>query len=141
MTRWHIFAAAAALAACGIWWLLCGEKDPRQLALGEWQEASSRLRVEVQPGLATYRGMGHGKLRYEWLQADKKPYRLCFTYRGDTYETLLTFDGDNTAILDLQVWDKLDSAAKQQLRDQNRRRNRPEKELRLVFRRVVQGED
>ena len=137
MEKRHIAAGAlgALLIGGGLWWLLRSPVDPRQMALGEWREATSRLRVEVEPEKAAWRGMGHGVVRYEWLEAEKEPYRVRFTYRGEAIEAKIAFDGKNTAILEPDVWHKLSSLAQEQLRELNRRHNRPETEFRLVFRR------
>lgn len=132
--RWYSIPAAAALAG-GLWWLLHPGENPRELALGEWKEATSRLRVEVEPQRAAWRGMGHGSAKYEWLQTDKPPYRLRFVYRGESIEANLTFDGKNTAIFEPEIWEKLPAMAQKQLSEFNRRHNRPAGEFRLIFRR------
>lgn len=121
----------------GLWWLFSGNEDPRELALGEWQESTSRLKVEVTPEKAAWRGMGHGSTAYTWLNADKPPYRVSFTYQGKTIEAHLTFDGRDTAIFEPLVWEHLPAMAQQHLRELNRRHNRPDTEVRLLFRRIV----
>ena len=135
MVQLRYILPAAALPAAGLWWLLSPGEDPRALAQGEWKQATGRLRVTVEPEHAAWRGMGHGSVKYEWLQTEKPPYRLRFVYRGETIEADLSFDGKNTAILEPDVWQKLPPLAQQQLSDLNRRHNRPATELRLIFRR------
>lgn len=137
------FMTLAALALGGLlWWAFSGKPDPRQLALGEWREAAGRLSVEVAPETASWRGMGRGKIAYNWLQTDKEPYRVHFVYHGQDIEANVSFDGKDTAILEPEVWDMIPSVAQQQIKDVNRSRNRPERELRLVFRRIKgQSED
>ena len=135
--RLYIYIVAAIAVGCGLWWLFSGHEDPRELALGEWQESTSRLKVEITPEKAAWRGMGHGTTKYTWLNADTPPYRVSFTYQGKTVEALVTFDGSNTAIFEPQVWEHLPALAQQHLRDLNRRHNRPEKEFRVIFRRVI----
>lgn len=136
MTKRKIIAACIATVALGVvWWICRGEEDPRELALGEWRESSGRLQVEVQPGEAAWRGMGRGKIRYEWVDTEHRPYRLRFTYRGADYEALLHFDGRNTAIFEPQVWHKLPPGMQEQLRDFNRQHGRPDTEFRFIFRR------
>ena len=134
MRRWYIWVVAAVLVG-GLWWLLGPKENPRELVLGEWKEVSSRLRVEVEPERAAWRGMGHGSVKYEWLQTEKSPYRLRFVYQGDTIEANLFFDGENTAVFEPEVWDKMPTVAQEHLRRLNRRHNRPDTEFRLIFRR------
>lgn len=126
---------AAALGAVG-YWLLHTPPDPRLLALGEWKEVSSRTYVDVTPGKATARGMMHGSVYYEWLQTEKEPYLLRFTYRQEAYEARVTFPDEDRALVEPQVWDRLPAEQKKMLRDINRAHNRPEEELRFYFRRV-----
>ena len=135
--RWYSILTIAALLVGGLCWLLLPGEDPRELALGEWKEATIRLRVEVGPESAAWRGMGHGSVKYKWLQTEKAPYRLRFVYRGETIEADLRFDGKNTAILEPEVWEKLPALAQEQLRELNRRHNRPATEFRLLFKRVT----
>lgn len=134
--RWYYIPAAALLAG-GLWWLLSPKADPRELALGEWKEVSSSLRVEVEPERVVWRGMGRGKAKYEWLQTEKEPYRLRFVYQGDTIEANITFDGRNTAIFEPEIWEKLPAEAQKHLSEINRHHNRPATEFRLLFKRVT----
>ena len=134
--RWYSILIIALLVG-GLCWLLLPRENPRELALGEWKEATSRLRVEVGPENAAWRGMGHGSVKYEWLQTEKAPYRLRFVYRGETIEAKLRFDGKDTAIFEPEVWEKLPALAQEQLRELNRRHNRPATEFRLLFKRVT----
>ena len=135
--RWSI-SLLTPLIIGGLWWAFSPAPDPRELSLGEWREASNRFRVEVEPGIAVWRGMGHGKTGYEWLQVKEEPYRVRFTVRGKTYEANLRFDGKNKAILEPQIWDTLDPSIQKQVMDVNRQRNRPEKELQIIFYRVTE---
>lgn len=138
-TRRHLLLPALGLILLlvgGVFWLLRGPGDPRKLALGEWKEASSRLRVEVDADQARWRGMGHGSIRYQWLETEHSPYRMQLTYRGDTLEAHLDFPDKDTAVLEPQIWHKLPASLQRQLRDLNRRHNRPEQEFRLLFKRV-----
>ena len=139
MLKWCYIAVVVVVALVGgVWWMLSGE-DPRELALGEWKEGKSRLRVEVRPEQAEWRGMGHGRLKYEWVQTEKSPYLVRFTYHGETFEAAVEFDGKDTAIVEPRVWHKLPGMMQQQIREHNRRHNRPETELKLVLRREVEA--
>lgn len=134
--RWIWGIAALCLLGGVLGVVFFGKEDPRELALGEWKESTGRIHVEVMPGTAVWRGMGHGKLTYEWVQADKEPYRLLLHYHHDTYEATLRFDGRNTAILEPNVWEKMPTTAQKELSRFNRSHSRPEREIRLVFRRL-----
>lgn len=133
-----ILTALAAVAGL-LYWALSGPGDPRQLILGDWKEHSSHLYVEVTPQKATARGMMRGSVKYEWLQTDKEPFRLRFTYRHESYEALISFPDKDSAVVEPQIWDKLPVSAQRMLRDVNRRHNRPENEFRLLFHRRAEA--
>ena len=136
MTRRSILIIALiALACAGVLLLLSGRDDPRELLLGEWKEASTRLYADVEPERVSVRGLARGAITYEWLETEKEPYRLRFTYRHQSYEALVSFSGRDTAIIEPQIWDMLPASARRQLREINRRHQRPEEEFRLLFRR------
>ena len=132
----NVMAAVMLLVlVVGVSMWLWGNEKPQELALGEWKDSTGRLRVEVEPGKATWRGAHRGSLRYVWVQADKSPYKLSLSYQGGEIEADLVFDGKNTAILMPDVWDKLPPAAQKELSNSNRRHGRPEREFRIIFRR------
>lgn len=116
-------------------WLLCGSIDPREIVQGDWQEATSKLNVEVDSARAAARGAWRGSVSYEWLRADKKPYRVRFIYKNQEYEALVHIQSVDEVVVEPLIWDKLPGTLQRQLREINRRRNRPEKEFRLIFRR------
>ena len=141
MTRWRVVVVLSVLCLlCGIgWWLLRTPTDPTQLALGEWKEASSRTYVDVTPGEAKARGMLRGKASYEWICTDKEPYRVRFRYRQKEVLATVSFPDDDTAVVEPDVWEQMSASEQRMLADINRRSGRPEREFRLVFRRVKPG--
>ena len=108
--------------------------------LGEWEEKSSKVRVEVVPGEVRWRGMGHGKARYEWVQYAEEPYRVRSKIRGQEWDVDLRFSGEDVAIAEPDIWDHLSDEAKEMLRDVNRQHGCPEREFRLIFKRVEKHE-
>lgn len=120
------------------YWLLHTAPDPRELVLGEWKEVSSRTYVEVMPGKAVARGMLHGTVQYEWLQTQKEPYRLRFTYRQKPYEAQVYLPDADSAVVEPDVWAHMPAEQQKAVREMNRARNRPEQELRFLFKRVPQ---
>lgn len=110
--------------------------DPRTLALGEWKESSGHAYVDVTPDTAKGRGMLRGSVTYHWVQTEKEPYRLRFTYRQKEYEADVSFPDADTAVVEPDVWEQIPASSQRMLRDINRRHNRPENEMRLLFHRV-----
>ncbi len=135
--RWWMAASVVSLFAVGMCVVLWPKPDPRKRVLGEWREQSSRMRVEVLPGRAHWRGMGRGTLSYEWLQAREEPYRVRLMFRGQSVEAQLIFCGDDRVIIEPDIWEKLPATAQELLSDINRRHGRPEREFRLLLRRIV----
>lgn len=112
-------------------------EDPRRLALGEWMEQGSHLRAEVTEDSIAWRGFNsRGKLTYTWLQTNKEPYRVAIRRGEQLVEADVTFDGEDVAILEPDIFDKLPPTARRYIRERNRARQNPEEEIRLIFRRV-----
>lgn len=142
--RKYIILGFFALAALGAWyWLSDGKPNPREWALGAWKEQTSRLFVEVTPeGTLAVRGLGRAAVKYEWVQTEEEPYLMRCTYRGHGFEALISFSGKDTAIVEPQIWDLLPSDMQRQITKENRRHNRPEHELRMLFhRRPIRQKD
>lgn len=118
------------------YWVFHTPPDPRQLALGEWQEVSSRSFVDVSPTQATARGMLSGSVNYEWEQTEKEPYLVRFTYRHDVFTARVSFPDADNAVVEPDVWNKMSADKQRLVREANLRRNRPETEVRLLFKRV-----
>lgn len=135
LITWGVMALAG-----GMYMLVKGQEDPREKVLGEWEEKSSKVRVEVVPGEIRWRGMGHGKARYEWVQYEEEPYRVHSKIRGQEWNVDLRFSGEDIAIAEPDIWDHLSDEAKEMLRDVNRQHGRPEREFRLIFKRVENHE-
>ena len=53
LITWGVMALAG-----GMYMLVKGQEDPREKVLGEWEEKSSKVRVEVVPGEVRWRGVG-----------------------------------------------------------------------------------
>ena len=139
MSRWRIFLLSyLLLSTIGgiIYWLSSGRADPRELVLGAWKDQTSRLFVEVEPSGITVRGLARGAIKYEWLQTEEEPYRMRCTYRNEAFEARLFFSGKNTAIVEPEIWERLPSEFQRRLAGENKRHNRPEHELRLLFHRL-----
>lgn len=112
-------------------------EDPRELILGNWaEEGRHGGNAEVTNAVIRWQLGGHrGSTPYEWVQTDKEPYTLQLTYRHETVLVDITFDGNDTAIADPRVWDKLPADAQQWVKERNKALNRPAQEIRFRFRR------
>ncbi len=140
MTRTRLILIIVLLSlACSIALLLPGcFKDPRQLVLGEWQELNKLGFVEVTESTARWRGSNYkATFQYAWVQADDEPYSVEISRNGQKWLVDLTFDDDDHAEVNLLVFDQLPPQAQDFIRQKNKAKNRPEKELRLRFRRVL----
>ena len=137
MRRLILIAAPLLLGFLGlIVWLCSSRLDPREVVLGDWQEASSHIRVEVTPDRAAARGIGRrAVVKYEWVQTEREPYRLQFHYHGEVLEALVYISNKDTVIVEPQIWEQLPEPARQHIQQVNRQRNRPERELRFLFHR------
>lgn len=131
--RWWLIATAASALIAGVGVLLWPKEDPCRLVLGEWSEKSARVRVEVLPAEVKWRGAGHGRLSYEWLQTEESPYRVRLEYHGERVEADVWFTGEDRMIVQPDIWSKLPTQAREMLGELNRRHGRPEHEFRLLF--------
>ena len=122
------------VVGCALW-LGMPRFEPRQAVLGNWREAGSKIRVEVNEMQASWRGAGRGAARYEWLQTEDEPYRVRITHGRHSVEANLSFSGKDEWTLEPDVWDQLPPDAQRMLGEINRRNGRPEREFRLIFRR------
>lgn len=135
IVRWWLIASVVSALTVGVCVLLWPKEDPRELVLGEWREQSMRVRVEVLPGAAKWRGMGHGTLRYEWLQTENSPYRALLKRRDRSVQVNVRFVDRDSMIVEPDIWEMLPENAREMLSDINLRHGRPEKEFRLLLRR------
>ena len=133
--RWWLLFSVVSMLLTGLYMLLRPQENPRNLVLGEWREQSARVRVEVLPAEAHWRGAGHGVIRYEWLQTEKSPYRVRLEGRGKTVEADVSFAGNDRMLVEPDVWDLLPTSAQKMLGDVNRQHGRAEREFRLLLRR------
>ncbi len=138
MLRNFFIAVGISSAICAVVFIPDWGEDPRQLALGEWKEASPRgMAAEVDSSVILWRGYGRrGKLTYEWLQTEEEPYRVRICKGQTVVDANVTFNGADEAILEPDIYDKLPEMARKYIRDTNKRHNRPEREIRLEFRRI-----
>lgn len=116
-------------------------ENPEAWALGEWKEVARDMEGEVtEAGVAWHAYGRRGRLTYEWVQTDTEPYRIILR-RGEHTEVPanVTFNGRDEAVLEPEVFDSLPDIARTFIRDNNRRRNRPDKEIRFIFKRVQPG--
>ena len=114
-------------------------EDPVKLAIGEWQGYPNKVRAEVDAQQVRWFAGGHrGKFSYTWLQTDTEPYRVQFTRGEESFEADVIFEGEDEAILMPLVMDRMPEVARDYIRRQNKARNRPEDELRFLFRRVTE---
>lgn len=112
-------------------------KDPRKLALGEWQEHNKLGYVEVTDSTARWRGSNHkGTYQYNWIQYESDPYSIEITRNGEKWLASVTFADDDHALVNFHVMDRLPAEAQSFIREKNKARNRPEDEILLRFRRV-----
>lgn len=126
----------ALLAGGLVVWLSSGRPDPREVLLGDWREASSRVHVEVTPESATAHGIGRrATVKYEWVQTEREPYMLRFRYHGEALEAFVYIQDKDTVLVEPQIWEQLPELARQHIRQVNRQHGRPEQELRFLFRR------
>lgn len=140
MKRLHLFLTcfiAFGLLSCFVF-LPDWREDPVRLAVGEWrtQSKSMGIHAEVTDRRAEWYGKAWGKCAYEWIQTECEPYRLRFMHGNEAIEANVTFDGSDTAILEPDILDKLPDMARAHIRKQNKLRNRPENEFRIIFVRV-----
>lgn len=138
MSRNFFIALGISSAICAAIFIPDWGEDPRKLAPGEWKEASPRgMGAEVDETTIKWQGYGrHGKFTYEWLQTEKEPYRVRIRKGQTIVDADVTFNGKDEAVLAPDVFDKLPDIARSYIRDLNKRNNRPETEIVLVFRRV-----
>jgi len=128
---------AALLLLSGVIFIPDWFEDPRRLAPGEWVEQGTQLKAEVTDKDIHWRGLNNrGHLTYDWLQTDREPYRVVIRRGERAVEALVTFNGEDEAILEPEIFDKLPSLARRYIRERNRAHQRPEEEIRLIFRRV-----
>ncbi len=132
-----LLIVVALLLLAGVIFIPDWFEDPRRLAPGEWVEQSTRLQAEVTDQDIRWRGLNNrGRLTYTWIQTDEEPYRVAIRRGQQVVEARVSFHGSDEAILEPEIFDKLPSLARRYIRERNRARQRPEEEIRLIFRRV-----
>lgn len=138
MLRHFLIAVGISSAICSLIFLPDWGEDPRELAIGEWKEAKPRgTTAQVDATHIRWQGYGHrGKLTYEWLQTDEEPYRVRIRKGQTSVDANVTFDGEDEAILEPDIFDKLPDIARSYIREHNKRNKRPETEIILKFRRT-----
>lgn len=140
LLRVGLLALLLVAAACGIFlpdWF----EDPRKKILGNWQEGKRSFYVSVDERYIRWsRGTKSSNIPYKWLQTDKEPYTLQLEYSHEQIVVDLTFDGDDTAVAEPRIWDKLPDYAQEWIRARNRAADRPEKEFAILFRREQEKE-
>lgn len=113
-------------------------KGPRELVQGEWQEANKLGYVEVTDCTARWQGGNYkATFNYAWIQTHDEPYTMEISRHGEKWLAGITFEDDDHAAVDFYIVDKLPPEARNFIRQKNRARNRPEDELKLLFRRVI----
>ena len=111
-------------------------EDPVKFAPGNWQATPSGMRAEVDEEQVRWQVGGHyGRFAYQWVQTREEPYRVIFRRGEQVFEADVIFDGEDEVVVLPLVFDELPPMAREYIASQNKARNRPEKELRVVFRR------
>ena len=138
MLRNFFIALGISSAICAAIFIPDWGENPREIAIGEWKEAGPRgMAAEVTDTDIRWQGYGRrGKLTYEWLQTEEEPYRVRIRKGKTIVDANVTFNGKDEAVLEPEIFDKLPDIARSYIRDLNKRNNRPETEIILVFRRV-----
>lgn len=114
-------------------------KDPRELALGEWQEQGKLGYVEVTDCTARWRGSNLRRtFQYTWVQTDSEPYTVEVSRNQEKWLAGVTFEDDDHATVNFYIIDKLPPEAQDFIRQKNKAKNRPEDEILLRFRRVIE---
>lgn len=93
-----IYALAAIVVGCGLWYFLRPEKDYRQLAIGRWYEKQTEAYADVTYDTITMtRGKFKETIGYE-LIVDKDPMEI-IVWRGrdkrKTYTGIVEFKNDD----------------------------------------------
>lgn len=135
--RHFLTAAGISTAVCTTVLLFPRCENPRELVLGDWKGANVPIQAEVSENTVQWSTPGaRGKFTYTWEQEKKSPYRVRFR-RGQTeIGADVSFDGDDTVLVEPIVFDELPPLLQQHLRSRNKSLGRPETEIRLVFRRL-----
>lgn len=135
--RHFLTAAGIGTAVCATILLFPRCENPRELAPGDWKGANIPLQAEVSADTVQWSAPGsRGKFTYTWEQEKESPYRVRFRRGRTEIEANISFDGDDTVLVEPIVFEKLPPLMQQHLRDRNKSLGRPETEIRLVFRRL-----
>lgn len=133
--RWAAAGLLLTGVACGLF-LLNRFEDPKKKILGNWQEGKRSFYVSVDEQYIRWsKGAKGGNIPYTWVQTEHEPYTLQLTYRHEQITVDLTFDGDDAAVAEPRIWEKLPDYAQEWIRSRNRAAGRPEKEFAVLFRR------
>ncbi len=112
-------------------------EDPVELAIGEWQGVPNRMRAEVNDTRVRWEMSGNaGRLSYTWVQTETEPYRVQFRRGEEVFEADIIFDGPDEVVVMPHIFDQLPLIAREHIARSNKAANRPENEIRYVFRRV-----
>lgn len=137
-TRIILLIVLLSLASCIALLLPGWFKDPRELVQGEWQEWNKLGQVEVTDCTARWQGGNYkANFQYSWIQSDSEPYTIEVTRNNQKWLIGVTFEDDDNALVDFYIVDKLPAEARDFIRQKNRARNRPEDELKLRFKRII----
>lgn len=116
-------------------------ETPQERLIGTWQEGRRSSMAEVDEMRIRWKaGSSRGTMNYEWVQTKHEPYTLRVIYQGESVEISIRFNGRDEVIAEPRIWDKLPETAQDWIRESNRARKRPAKELRFVFRRNQEEE-
>lgn len=112
-------------------------ENPVELAKGEWLGSPQKIRAEVDEQRVSWSVGGHrGKFAYTWVQTDTEPYRVQFSRGEERFQADVIFESEDEVVLQPLIFEKLPELAREHIRRTNKARNRPEEELRFLFRRV-----
>ncbi len=112
-------------------------EDPVELAIGEWQGVPNRMRAAVNDTHVRWEMSGNaGRLSYTWVQTETEPYRVQFRRGEEVFDADIIFDGADEVVVMPHIFDRLPLMAREHIARTNKAADRPENELRYVFRRV-----
>ncbi len=137
LTLRNFFISLAAIGLLCVIFIPDWFEDPVELAIGEWQGVPNRMRAEVNDTRVRWEMSGNaGRLSYTWVQTETEPYRVQFRRGEEVFDADIIFDGADEVVVMPHIFDRLPLMAREHIARTNKAADRPENELRYVFRRV-----
>lgn len=137
LTLRNFFISLAAIGLLCVIFIPDWFEDPVELAIGEWQGVPNRMRAEVNDTRVRWEMSGNaGRLSYTWVQTETEPYRVQFRRGEEVFDADIIFDGADEVVVMPHIFDRLPLMAREHIARTNKAADRPENEIRYVFRRV-----